>query len=626
MLTALILLLGAAFANPTDGVATEPKRVFIETNLQVGMRVHGLRYREWRSGILRTKKNDVKAIDFLAFAHAANGRYTESKDLEYNLVASVVMSKSSDDNAIDYQKTLALYEKNLKDQQDGKCEGCAIYKPIDNFNHPNHRPYLKRLRTTNLNIDFSESNKSTNIKLSLKDNQLHQKWVIGGGANRWDLASSNDELKGNIKVGYKLPENTWAAIIQRKNRSGVFNLPQVDRGFQNAFNSNLPLQGDEKYIVWGKPGTEVYQEFYFNSYSQASNLEGSFEVVVTPIDLSTVQSKSIDQIIQYLYNIEPYRTQVNFETHIRNIQHLLFLISQPSLLESVMNTLTTKQIIQLITKLSDVAYNYEPVAWMWDLKASSTILSHELALLFLKQIIPFCRDEKIILPYTQKEVQVLGLKLANFFLEKSKMRLEFEHFKHYETLLKLLSTYNGKTFAQVRANQAEALKIKKAYDVLINTVNMRFSAFKAAHDEIKFIYDKFGSLGAPGSDNALIFDLMKNINGKDTEFNAELLSFLRLFQENNNSVISTDALTEKLNHIKANQKIVVGQIDAKIKIAGFTPTDSGTSFIQSIQAMTIHNLDILTQPLNGSFENFRKSYFSPEKVNPILNQIQGCVR
>jgi len=49
---------------------------------------------------------------------------------------------------------------------------------------------------------------------------------------------------------------------------------------------------------------------------------------------------------------------------------------------------------------------------------------------------------------------------------------------------------------------------------------MRFSAFKAAHDEIKFIYDKFGSLGAPGSDNAVIFDLIKSINGKDSEFNA----------------------------------------------------------------------------------------------------------
>lgn len=620
-------------------------QVFVETNIKVGMQING-NYISKSGGFMGIgEKENNESYSHFHYAHLANGRYTTNQNLTYDVKGIASLPFSIDDHLEKlkpleekYQRCLtaqAAQKEKLSQQSSArtnkvKQEHTVICIKPDTSTEALFPLFNKRQlinpRTTKINIHFAEIEDGKQVQISLSDKQIHKTYDFGG---RHTAKYHNDTIKGNIRIGLTMPENTWAIIIKRKNMQGVFSgqLPKakVEAGISNSFNRSVTHAGLGEFIVWGKPGTEITQDIVFDSYAQGSNVEGSIELEFQFINLADFNKVSTTTIIKSINDTSAHLTDIrDLKSLLKALKPILYLHNRTERITSLISHFSTNEILDFVKALNNIAYNADMNAYRWDIKAGASILAHEIALRLLQEISVFCKRIEIELPYTKKSANVLGLNAASYVIDRAKLRVQYASFEPFNTLLSQLEKFekDGITYAQVRNTETLFKPFYESYQLLVNTVDMRYSIYSSVQQEVNWVFSQFGSLGAPGKNNQDIIAFAESMQNQDIKFYDELVSKLREFQSNNTTRVSAGNLRKTLDQLIDNNITLFQYLHEQVR-AGQSDSESLQT---SVMKLVMFNVMIFTQELSyKSFEEFRAAYFDPKRVNPILDSVNACV-
>lgn len=623
-------------------------QTFVEVNLTAGMQVEGHFYGKKKDSFGKNKPIDLLVPKTTVSSKVNSGKISNNQVVKISLPLAFYPGYvvGGDDIVSENQRMVEQiekenqrYEESKKNRRDKNYQRREFtdrdsvdpkvrYAAIDR--RAQYKDFFREVKiSADFNLDPKDS--SQNVFVNFIDEQIKEKKeVIPAGSGRYEMDYFNDTLNGSITIGYTMPQNTWAFRVIREESSGVLSFSDSRQVIHNAFNSHLPMNTlNKEYIFWGRPGTDVSFQFNFKDFSVGNNSNGAFRFRIVPLDFSYVASLSPEEIIK---SIKEYADKLKANTLSEDdykdfLTTLVYLHANAKLHSELFSALKSVDLMDLITMLNnDIGMFSSANINLWNIKAAATILSSELAIRFLNDIAPYCKNANIITSYEQTEVQVLGLSYANYFVEKALQRLNADNFSHYETLLKLLSNYEkrGLTKGQIRADKNAVDQLTKAYEVLINSFDMRISDIQAASDELMFVYNSYGTFGGPGADNQLIISKLNELKGRDKEFATKLLQRIREIQPNSNDRFIVSDLVAEVTILQEDVDTLINLIENKVSLAGLSGGNVSSSFVADVQQIIL-NMSNMTTASHSSFEAFRVAYFNQAELSKTLSGVNQCL-
>lgn len=496
--------------------------------------------------------------------------------------------------------------------------------------------YLARKLRIKLNIDnVAETGKSTLSAEVLEDYQAKEfndswkrkkKWP--GRSKRYRINSRfvDDLIKGAIAFKYQVPENVWAISVSRGSYEGDF-LRERSTNLEGAFNSyrdkGLPTT---EQLMFVRPGEVINQTFGFNNVSLGRSLQGGFGITIEPIEFSHFNKSTTAQLISDIVADADNRAYITDTGKAEELfDRIMEIRVNPSRIDESLNSLPTAKVGEFLDVLYRLANETERSEGIYEIKAGATMLGYELAIRFLSGFTPFCKEQTIKLPYTQKAANVLGLRLASYLQTRAYSRIASINVAHFRALAEGLSEFSGETYSSVSADDETSNAINTVIEILFLTANMRLSPSKAAISELNYLYDIYGQLGVGRLDSNLVIGELNNLHKMEMDLNGSVIDFLGGFRADNSETVNTSSLSNQIDLYEAKKKEVESYVETSLQLINNSNGDPGGEFFDLILEVMIHNLEMIAAPLDGPFESFRLQYVSASRVASLREDLKYCI-
>lgn len=433
-----------------------------------------------------------------------------------------------------------------------------------------------------------------------------------------------------------MPANTWAVKVVRHDGLGVLNTLNNDTPSRivNALNAELdPAVSRSEFTVWAKPESDIYQEFLFNNANFGSEADGSFSIDFIPVGKGELTERQINDLKSQMSVILNGPSSVSSQLNPNNIfgaftDTAISFINNPQGTKTIAAGLSTKEIYLLIDDLRKVAHSSDLSAGVWDARAAASILSFELSLLLLNDLGPYCSTMEVHLPYTDKTVNTLGLRMAHLYLARALSRVENYRFSQYREFLDQMSRYQnaGLSYSAVRTDPAKMQQMRDAYNILKAVAGDGITPFGAALTEVKFVLSKFKSIGAGQATTDEILTLLSGLSEVEDKFVQDFVLKLREFKSNNHNKVDVTDLKERVARIEREQQQVLHLMRHNVRFLSLGEGADTSSFVSMMQNLISNNVSIFRKPLQFAvFESIRAAYVNNESVNQTLKQAEQCI-
>lgn len=580
---------------------------YVNLDLSVGMKLEGYTNKKKkgkpRCGRVSSKRVYDKLGPYLPNSKAGNGIYFDNEKKIYDLVVNPLTGSTGDSG---------LLGVDIKEQ----------------------------VRKVEVDIKTTDLAKSRVIRVELQDivnksgEKYQRSWNGKCSSGESVVAYSDDYIDGKISFGFQLPETSWLVRIKRIKADGIFKIvnQRGDNGLSNSIqfvDSLNPSQDQgnfgQEYLIWGLPGTKVYQEFSFEKYSEGDAIAGSFEIEFEPIPLTDYTERTPVAVMnELLASIENVRNNDEKILHM-----ILSFIGYRERLEEIIKTARTEDLLRITKLVSVMSFMDKGLGdsrLAWDLKAAATVMSHELALGVLKELAPLCRNVALDLPGQGQSVSLLGIQAVEFFLKRALIRIDNSDYEPISALLSEIKTLEnqGLSFDQVWKNEDLRRKLQKSYVLATSGFNMAMSPLVSANQEVQYVLKNYGGMAASAQSTSDISSGLKDLAQDELQFFNDLNSFLSRFRTQDTSRISSRALTEQLVNLKFGRDEIAAKMRSGSRLLSYTDFNS-QSFLSVIESMYAENINILSQPLESKFEVFRSRYFNPDRVDVVASEVKSCL-
>lgn len=469
------------------------------------------------------------------------------------------------------------------------------------------------------------------IKLSLSDSYGYRDEQTSSsecghidGITRPDKAS----VRGTIKVHYTVPEGVWAIQLVRLGR-GVFQRSN-QRPMSGILNPGYDDSTDVNEILWTEPGAIITQEVVI-----PDSIPGSTDLGGIDLDFQTVGQKITDPaaLLIELNNLQKLVKNVSNGMTVNGPKflHAMATVSRSSeTLEVALKKQSTRFITSLSRDLFDYAQalNKEPKLGL-PLKTMAAITAYELSIHLLKEMSPYCDEVDIVLPISGKNVHTIGLRAAGFWLQRALARVANYGWEHYEALVRELAIMevSGATYDQVMKNEALRIKINKASNVLVESLDPSASPFRRSTKDVQTTMEHFGSIGGDEAQTQDLIIKMKELGQLEAEFVRQFFTVLKNFKHGNQTPISVRILVEDLQKLQDGQKTISLSMTSNIRLlsASDAPTTE-SAFSVMVDALS-HQIGIFQEDVEGVpyFSLIRASYVNKYERKPLIDKIGKCV-
>lgn len=466
---------------------------------------------------------------------------------------------------------------------------------------------------TRLDVDFEDSIKES--WESHRNGDCKEQFM--------DFRAERDYLTGSLMVGYKMPPDTWVIKMKRtRYADGVLVASKSQgRNMVNAFNGHLD-RGllNEEYIVWGAPGSEVYQEFKFDRESSGSGLKGGLT-----IEFSKMDPPPAEKMPTSMAALKQFASELLIGSKPSEVQVLAALLGDDAKLAQMAASSTVHEIHDTIVALNAVTASGSAEAEAWHRKTGVMILAHKLALRLLREVAPYCKMEEVQLPSTGKKANVLALKLASFLIGRSKARLSGQHFEHYKAFLEGLKQFEsqGLTYADVRNNPELFGQVRKSYDILRNTADLDISPLSGSLRDLQFIRDRFPSVGPKEASLERVLEQLKKARANEEVFNQSFMQYLRGFNPNNMAKVDAKGLRQSLEQFEVAQMDTLAIIEQHYRFVQLGSSAEVNTFIGMMTELIAHNVELFTEQVEN-FEGIRGYFGNQPETKKIIADVAPC--
>lgn len=572
--------------------AAEP---FVESDLEIGMMVSGVgqktrKGKPIKCGRLSGKKTFESVAKFESKSFNKAARLTESGAIEYKAPAIHFVSRNF--------KLLTQISKSATEE--------SVTVSIED----------QQVRT----FVYDSSSDCTHYTMNYKADQ--------------------DFIRGSVRVGYTMPENTWAVLVERKGYDGEFSPLISNQGRMNSLSSHMDSgQVGVKEIVWASPGTEITQTFNFSELpSRGSNMVGSFTVTFSPLITSEMAALTSDQLFKKLnqglglsFDNSALASQfslasVKSEKLLLATRYLLALQQDPSKIEAFIRNKSLVELSYITDFFSQVSLSNASQKYVWDVKVAALRLNYEIALSLLKQLEPYCRNTSITLPQTGEKVEVLGLRLAAFLLNRAQVRVENHHSDHISALLEQIYVWEteGKTFAEVRNDEVLFTQLKNAYKLLRNSVDLSSTPYAVAKKDMQTYLSRFGSTGIAYASSQQIIPLLDEMAAKEGQLTSQLAELLSKFQANNNSPVGSTDFIELIEDLQEMQTKVIYALLENFRFLSETDSSGEGDFISIVLRLVSQNIKALEPSMSSDFELIRSKFVNVNRNQLAQEGVNQC--
>lgn len=457
----------------------------------------------------------------------------------------------------------------------------------------------------------------------------------------WNYSEPN--ITGNIKINYKVPDNTYLVILNRKVANHALDITWAKEneksyaGLENTLNRNMDkgLVGKSQFL-WVYPGKTITQTYNYysnnfrNNKGQTINFEGQLEYEFIPIRGVKYANPTIE-MIKLVKMSDQMINMINKNGNIEDekIDHLAksiaMFIGEPSNINNIVQNTeinTLKELAEEIRRLRDSTTTNMLYA---NLKLASTILNAKVAEKFISDILPFCDSTTIKLPYQQTKLETNWITAANYLLSRTKSRLSYYNASHIRALLELIVEFEkgNYTYSEVRLNEHMYKKMVKAYQILRSSTHLRATPISASLDEIDYLVKQVGTLGISSDAQLKILNSLEELSDLESVIASELMTLLREFQPNNNNRIEANKLLTKLERVEIEIGNVIQLLDSGKQL--FSTTKYGLSYLTStIMIFAADDIDVFLISKNSNLEYFRSIYFSGNKYRNLTKKAMQC--
>lgn len=491
-------------------------------------------------------------------------------------------------------------------------------------------------RNFNVVINFSERTNATDksyvAEIDISDSRKFKEDFRHDGECdevKYYMEATRDLINGTIKVGYVMPANTWAVIIKRERLDGDLNFGNSSGFFNGAINASLTEVGlNQEVVVWGKPNSQVYDQLTLPSVL-GRPITGKYRMVFTPLvdqQILNVAAENIGEKFESPLNRNVLGSTQSLNAN-RFVKAGLTLLSSPQRLRYIVDELGLVRSYELIKKLRTTMSSGSSLEWAWEAKATATLLSTELAFLILEDFKPFCTNQSLYLPYRQETTNVLGLKVAYFYLSKAAIRVSLANFEHIHSLLNKLQDLSkeSKSYAQVKASATEFKQIKDATAKVINFSDLSETPFTQALTELEYILSKFKSFGGGKTATAQIHEDLKALVNIEQGFTTDLYKNLKRFTAKDPQTIDVKDLVERINIIQERKNSFTSTLKATLPSFTLVASEGPQDFLDPIYGLLTMSLRLLNGELKNEFESFRKAYVVKDRFDSVISTTRNCV-
>lgn len=501
-------------------------------------------------------------------------------------------------------------------------------------------PFITRSLT--LQTRFETKNEVETVEVNLKDQQVRKYNYHNAktcSVDTMNYAADQDFMRGRLRIGYRMPKNTWAVIVKRKSFDGMLSPVFSNDGKMVSLNTNHQTGAREALeVIWGAPDTDVYQEFTYDDKNsvKGSEVTGQFSIEFHPLVSKNDKLVATEILFQKLSEASIEFSKLEDEESIQKnkglkrlelVKQILGITSSPENIKKFVSYTSLEDIRKTTQLLTAITLSPDSGQYNWDLKAAAVMLSHEVALSFLEEVAPYCSTTSIKLPHTGENVEVLGLKLATYLLDRARRKIDSHNFEYLRALLDAVYKWEkeGLTYAQVR-NSAEKFKqLKDAYTIIRNTVDLSSTPYAVAKKDITTFRSKFSVGPASVSSNKLINDL-DGLSQMEKQFQNVFLELLREFNSSNQKRIDTSKIGNFIASMEDTRIRAITELDINFRFLSSSSNPDPTNFLGLMVEMITQNVGALNGEMQSEFRFVRDGFVNKERSAKVLGNTRACIQ
>ncbi|MCH2532841.1 MAG: hypothetical protein MK008_00195 [Bdellovibrionales bacterium] len=500
-----------------------------------------------------------------------------------------------------------------------------FYKNSSNIQYDVFSNSVFKVHASKLKLSYRKKELGDKSSVSLKMTQFlyptHQTQLDNSGCLRTDgLARAlNPSVEGVIKVRYKVPNNVWLIKVNYTEFSDIFSINHLSK-FKNTFNQSYELKQNEKYI-WVRPNTVITQEIRIPKQSKLTG-----DIGTAKITFENMQSNDKNVIDKINNNDHNYKDSVELDEYVDSISSF---VNNPELLTHYLNNISLNKSITLADKFFKIANMNLGSSENAHLKKTlSAILSFEISKNILKNFEKYCTEIEVYNPDHMQRIKANGLIAAYFWLNRALIRIEnFDLLgvKNFLSKLQQLSNEN-KTYYDVMADDKLRLKLKKAYELLVNTTNADTTPFSAALFDLELILSNFGSFTNVSTSEDKLFTAMNRLADIEDSFWVAFDKDLRAFNKAEKIIINVQRSSSILNEIHHENLKVLDLLKNKTHLLDVVNNESTDSFISYVTDLLVHQVNIFEEDVDVDyFDSIRDPYQLDNGIKPLSEKIQSCL-
>ena len=505
-------------------------------------------------------------------------------------------------------------------------------------------PFERGIRTVQLRSAISSSSHGERIHLELEDMNGYS-----GGVIRSSKCGNHDGytrpeqavLSGRILLQYEVPKNIWALRVRRQGK-GVLDRSHM-KPIAGILNPGYDLAKSDGEILWVRPGSVITQELELPKAISGSALVGSLDLEFVSLGEPLTTDQEFDGVIKKL-NSSALRPLINTPGGLGNgsgnsiddvvleqfIQTAATLLHNPSLMDSAIKRMTTRDITQMSQNLFAIANNvFVSKTLGLPVKTMAALTAFELSRRLLQDMSSYCENIEVYLPLSDKKVKTLGLRAAGFWLNRGLLRVKNYGFEQYDALLSELLALEstGATYAQVMGDEVLRAKLNKSYELLSESLDFGASPFGAAAKDVKRTLSQFGSIGGGSTETNNLVSHLTQMDVSESQFVQDFLQALDKFSQKNNSRVLVTPLAEKLQVLKSQQKQISTDMQTNIRLLSVDRTDGDSGVMRTIVQLMSNQVTIFEQPLPEVpyFEGIRGAYSEINYSQKLMNKMKICI-
>lgn len=488
-------------------------------------------------------------------------------------------------------------------------------------------PFGREVRRLTLNT----SQEGSKIILSLNDDYGFRDEQIGqtecghtDGITRADQAS----IQGTIKIHYTVPEGVWAIKIDRTGE-GIFQRAN-QRPVTGILNPGYDEAVAKHEYLWTEPGTVITQEIVIPKSIPGSTNPGRLTLIFEEIGEKVSDTGALTTELNELWEQMKDISALKNSSYPKLLKSMATLSRSPEALELVVKGMSTKGIMLFSRDLFDYAQavNKDPQLGL-PLKAMAAIAAYELSSQLLKEMSPYCDQVDVLLPISGKTVQTVGLRAAGFWLQRSLARVANYGWEHYEALLRELAIMesSGATYDQIMKNEPLRMKVNKASNVLIRSLDPSASPFRRSTKEVERTLQQFGSIGTDQQKTNALLERMKELGELEAKFVRQFFTTLRNFKHGNHSPISVGSLVKDLRKLQEGQKEISDQMTNNLRLLSVSEVPTSESAFAVMTDALSHQIGIFEKDVEGVpyFPAIRAAYVRKNERRALIDKIAKCV-